>query len=274
MTTVLPVPSFNDPTPDQPQTHSHKVLWLVAAAFGLALAAWLGGLVVGPRGAIGAFGTSTPTKTPTPAQHSEALTSAAQGAPSTSLGHAPLPTLTPIPTANPTPTAVPTAYPTPANEPPAEWVEAVARSHGLDTTGSYIVVDQNNQQMHVVEGGRLVRILPVTTGDPRYGWTTPAWFGVIGDYWGTFQGRGGVWADDGWFLFARPSGSFLIHGLPYTQTSAGDKVYKGAGELGALPASNGCIRLAPADAAWFSARDPQGVPIIILPYTGLHGAQG
>lgn len=272
MTKVLPVHPSSDPTPDQPQAHSHKVLWLAAAAFCLALAAWLGSLVVGPRGAIGAFGTPTPTKTPTPAQETAAALASALG--SAPFGHAPLPTLTPIPTTIPAPTVVPTAYPTLGNEQPAEWVEAVARSHGLDTAGSYIVIDQNNQQMHVVEGGRLARVLPVTTGDPRYGWTTPAWFGVIGDYWGTFQGRGGVWADDGWFLFERPSGSFLIHGLPYTQTSAGDKVYKGAGELGALPASNGCIRLAPADAAWFSARDPQGVPIIILPYTGLHGAQG
>lgn len=251
----------------QPRAHSHKGLWLAVAALCLALAAWLGSLAIGPRGAIGAFGTPTPTKTPTPALQ-------AAGALTVELGQAPLPTLTPIPTANPTPTLTPVVLPTLANDPPAEWVEAVARTHGLDSAGSYVVVDQNNQQMHVVEGGRLVRILPVTTGDPRYGWTTPAWFGVIGDYWGTFQGRGGVWADDGWFLFERPSGSFLIHGLPYTQTSAGDKIYKGAGELGALPASNGCIRLAPADAAWFSSRDPQGVPIIILPYTGLHGAQG
>lgn len=267
MTEAPPSPHTS---PDRSQAHSHKVLWLAAAALCLSLAAWLGSLVVGPRGAIGAIGTPTPTKTPTPAQPIAA-------AAANTLGHAPLltpaaplrPDLPPVPTVAPPPAAALVAQPA-----PAAWVEAVARGHGLDTAGSYIVVDQNNQQMHVVEGGGLARILPITTGDPRYGWTTPAWSGVIGDYWGTFQGRGGVWADDGWFLFERPSGSFLIHSLPYTQTAAGDKVYKGANELGALPASNGCIRLAPADAAWFSARDPQGVAIIILPYTGLHGAQG
>lgn len=257
----------DNPPPTQPHTHSHRALWLVIAALALAVMGWAGSLAIHPRAAITAWGTATPTKTPLPAQ--EVADAAANN-----LSHASLPTLTPIPTPSPAPPSAPTAFPTPASEPPAAWVAAVASSHGLDTTRSYIVVDQNNQQMHVVEAGRLARILPVTTGDPRYGWTTPAWFGVIGDYWGTFQGRGGVWADEGWFLFDRPSGSFLIHSLPYTQTSGGDKVYKGTGELGALPASNGCIRLAPADAAWFSARDPQGVPIIILPYTGLHGAQG
>ncbi len=263
--TEAPPPS--SPSPDRPQAHSHRVLWLAAAVLGLALAVWLGSLAVGAGGATGAIGTPTPTKTPLAARQS-AETAASK------LAQAPLPTLTPLPTPVPPPTPAPAASPAPTQEPPADWVAAVARAHGLDTTGNYVVVDQNNQQMHVVESGRLARILPITTGDPRYGWTTPAWVGVIGDYWGTFQGRGGVWADEGWFLFDRPGGSFLIHSLPYTQTSTGEKVYKGAGELGALPASNGCIRLAPADAAWFSSRDPQGLPIIILPYTGLHGAQG
>jgi lipoprotein-anchoring transpeptidase ErfK/SrfK len=242
-------------------------LWLATAVLGLALTVWLGSLVVGAGGASGAIGTPTPTKTPLPAQQ-ETETAA------NALVLAPLPTITPIPTPMPTPGPAPIALPAPVAEPPAAWVEAIARAHGLDADDSFIVVDQNNQQMHVVEGGRLARILPVTTGDPRYGWTTPAWSGVIGDYWGTFQGRGGVWADEGWFLFDRPGGSFLIHSLPYTQTANGEKVYKGAGDLGAWPASNGCIRLAPADAAWFSSRDPQGLFIIILPYTGLHGAQG
>ncbi len=246
----------------------HRALWLVTGVVLLALAAWAGSLVFSPRAETSAFGTPTPTKTPTP------LVSAG-GDSGFLAAQAPLPTFTPTPTITPvvTPLSL-AAEPTPSDDLPAAWVRDVARGHRLDPAGAYIVVDQNNQQMHIVEKGRRLRILPITTGDPRNGWTTPAWSGVIGDYWGTFQGRGGVMADDGWFLFDQPSGSFLIHSLPYTLGADGEKIYKGARELGAMPASNGCIRLSPADAAWFSARNPQGVPIIILPYTGLHGAQG
>lgn len=248
--------------------HTHRALWLVTGVALLALVAWASSLIFNPRAETIASGVPTPTKTPTP------LASAGGGS-GFLVAEAPLPTFTPTPTITPVVTPLsPAVESTPSDDLPAAWVRDVARGHGLDPSGAYIVVDQNNQQMHIVAKGRLVRVLPITTGDPRYGWTTPAWSGVIGDYWGTFQGRGGVMADEGWFLFDQLSGSFLIHSLPYTLGSAGEKIYKGAGELGAMPASNGCIRLSPADAAWFSARNPRGLPIIILPYTGLHGAQG
>jgi len=239
--------------------------WLLIPIVILALIGWLTGLTT--LGAQSGNATPTPTKTPTPAGegwHDAGFV----------LKAAPLPTLTPPPT--PTPTATPAAVATaspPAPEVPL-WAQAAARAEGLDLAGSYIVVDQNNQQMAVMLGGRLLRLLHVTTGDPRYGWETPAWSGVVGPYWGTFQGRGGVWADDGWWLFAGPGGNFLIHSLPYLLGPDGSKRYQGADALGVMPASNGCIRLAPEDAAWFTALDPEGMPIIILPYTGLHGAQG
>lgn len=242
-------------------------IWPLALILGLALIGWLTGLTGLGAGAQGNSATPTPTKTPT-------LLAAGLRAPGFAFALAPLPTFTPLPTstATPTPTTVPTPV-TPAAELPL-WAEAAARAEGLDPTGSYIVVDQNNQQMAVIVGGRLLRLLHVTTGDPRYGWETPAWSGVVGPYWGTFQGRGGVMADDGWWLFSGPGGNFLIHSLPYTLGPDGRKHYRGADELGAMPASNGCIRLAPDDAAWFTALDPEGMPIIILPYTGLRGAQG
>lgn len=235
----------------------------------LALTGWLAGLTLG-HNVQGNGATPTPTKTPTPVVGGLR----APGFAFVPLARAPLPTPTPIPT--PTPTPIPTIAPTPlpAEAKPPLWAEAAARAEGLDPVGSYIVVDQNNQQMAVIVGGRLLRLLHVTTGDPRYGWETPAWSGVIGPYWGTFRGRGGVMADDGWWLFAGPGGNFLIHSLPYTLGPDGRKHYLGADELGAMPASNGCIRLAPDDAAWFTALDPEGMPIIILPYTGLRGAQG
>jgi lipoprotein-anchoring transpeptidase ErfK/SrfK len=106
--------------------------------------------------------------------------------------------------------------------------------------------------------------LAVTTGVPSQGWDTPAWFGLVGEYWGSFQGAGGVMADEGWWLFRR-GGNFLIHGLPYTLNAAGEKQYVGRDDLGAAPASHGCIRLDPEDARWFTDWQPQGKPIIILP---------
>lgn len=248
------------------------LLWLRGWPFILiivvpVLIGWLTGLTALSAGSQGRSAIPTPTKTPTPASHGSRQAEFV-------LMAVPLPTFTPPPT--PTPTATPTVVVTvvpPAPEAPL-WAQAAARVEGLDLAGSYIVVDQNNQQMAVIVGGRLLRLLHVTTGDPRYGWETPAWSGVVGPYWGTFQGRGGVMADDGWWLFEGPGGNFLIHGLPYLLGPDGSKLYQGADVLGVMPASNGCIRLAPADAAWFTALDPEGMPIIILPYTGLGGAQG
>jgi lipoprotein-anchoring transpeptidase ErfK/SrfK len=45
----------------------------------------------------------------------------------------------------------------------------------------------------------------------------------------------------------------------------GQKVYEDIEALGAFPASKGCIRLTPEDAAWFTEWNPKGVPIVILP---------
>ena len=223
----------------------------------VATMAWLGSLLLTPAAASGPLATATPTKTPPPAAPNEP--------PAARPVAVSLPTFTPVPT--PIPPTPPTTTPTPQpTNPPADWIIALAQEYGINPQGRYIVVDQDNQQMHIVDNGELVRLLDITTGDPALGWDTPAWFGVVGEYWGTFQGLGGVKADEGWWLFKR-GGNFLIHGLPYVLDDKGQKVYKGADDLGATPASRGCIRLAPDDARWFSAWQPQGVPIIILPYT-------
>ncbi len=240
--------------------------WLLGLAGILALVVLALGMVFSPNAATGVVSTPTPTKTPT----ASALAGAASGF---RAADAPLPT--PTPTATPLPTATPPATPDPDEPPaPAAWVVTVAEAHHIPPRGAYVVVDQNNQQMHVVRDGKVERILHVTTGDPRYGWDTPAWAGVIGSYWGTFQGRGGVMADEGWWLFNLNGGDYLIHGLPYHLSESGVKVYDGEASLGAAPASHGCIRLSPEDAAWFTAQKPTGMPIVILPYTGLRGAQG
>ncbi len=243
-----------------PDTISDRPLWLVIAVVLLAVLAWAGSLFVGTDVESSA-GTATPTKTPSLAEVADS-----SNHPPLS-GGALLPTLTPAPTATQLPLETPVANATSevvddsAVEP---WVVELAQTRGLNPLGRYIVIDQDNQLMHVIDEGRLTKLLEVTTGDPRYDWDTPAWFGVIGEFWGTFRGRGGVTADEGWWLFER-GGNFLIHGLPYTLDAAGNKHYKGEDYLGELPASSGCIRLSPDNAQWFSDWQPAGTPIIILP---------
>jgi lipoprotein-anchoring transpeptidase ErfK/SrfK len=102
----------------------------------------------------------------------------------------------------------------------------------------------------------------VSTGDEARGYRTPPWYGLIGEYAGTFQSFG-VYADEGWYLF-EDGGKILIHGAPYKLID-GQKVYEDMDALGVYPASHGCIRLAPEDAVWLTAWDPQGVPLVILP---------
>ncbi len=74
-----------------------------------------------------------------------------------------------------------------------------------------------------------------------------------------------MWADEAWYLY--PSlGSILVHSLPYLWHN-GYKVYLEADALGTRPASHGCIRLAPEDAAWLTAYNPQGALMTITdPY--------
>ncbi|RME81784.1 MAG: hypothetical protein D6775_12670 [Caldilineae bacterium] len=188
-----------------------------------------------------------------------------------------LPTATPTPARRSTPDPGPrnavTPVPTPGPAEPAEWLKDLARARGLNPEGDYIIVDQDHQQMHLVRNGIEERVLKISTGDPARGWDTPAWFGVVGEYWGTFRGQGGVRADHGWWLFER-GGNYLIHGLPYKLDAQGNKHYKGWDDLGETPASRGCIRLAPEDAAWFTEWEPEGVPIIILPYSAKARVQG
>jgi lipoprotein-anchoring transpeptidase ErfK/SrfK len=130
----------------------------------------------------------------------------------------------------------------------------------------YAYIDQGVQHMYVLEQGAVVRDIPCSTGLPFSNTYTPAWTGVVGEYWGTFFAYE-VYADEAWFLF-KSDGSILIHSLPYTATVAeGPKLYQDADLLGVRPASHGCIRISPEDALWFTAWDPEGVPITVTdPY--------
>lgn len=204
--------------------------------------------------------TPTPTvnaPTPTPA----ALIQAAQPA-------APLsPTATPVPASGATEQASP-----PPNPTPDPFLIDVAQANGIDPAGTYVIVNQNAQRMTIVEAGRVLRTLPISSGDPDRGWYTPAWTGKIGEYWGTFTANGAS-ADEAWYLF-QAGGSILIHSSPYTLAPDGSKIYQGVDELGVFPASRGCIRVAPEDAAWFSAWGPYDTPIVVLPWDGGTGREG
>ena len=196
--------------------------------------------------------TATPTRTPRP------VTITPPPIPLALAIFAPAATPTPAP-----PALAPQPPGTPAPMP--DWLAAVVRQYGMDVARRFIVIDLKTQKMLVWDpaaGEMPLRELPVSTGDESRGYRTPPWYGLVGQYAGTFQSFG-VYADEGWYLF-EDGGKILIHGAPYTLID-GRKVYEDMDALGAYPASHGCIRLAPEDAAWFTAWNPRGVPLVILP---------
>jgi lipoprotein-anchoring transpeptidase ErfK/SrfK len=173
------------------------------------------------------------------------LTATSTAKPTLTATSTPTPTFTPTPTPTSTPTSTP--WPTGTVHPPA-------------AVGKALVVDQEWQVLRVYEDGREVRTLPASTGQAPY--YTPAFTGRVRYYVGTFYSFG-VWADDAWYVFMA-AGEIYIHSLPYTK-SGDEKIYEGAEHLGVRPSSHGCIRLHPDDAAWLTAWNPGGVPIVVTP---------
>lgn len=188
--------------------------------------------------------TATFTATPSPTQ-------TAKPSPTPTATVSPTPTATASPTA--TATASPTASPTPDVTPLA--------FRNYPELPRYVYIDQGTQHVYVLEYGELVREIPCSTGLPNSDSYTPAWSGTVGDYWGTFFAYD-VYADEAWYLF-KSAGSILIHSSPYTLTAQEEKVYLDRDLLGQRPASHGCVRISPEDAAWFTAWGPQGVPITV-----------
>lgn len=195
--------------------------------------------------------TPTPTRTPRPGTVAPTLTVVEPPV----VAFTPTSAPTPVP-----PTATPATAVTP--EPLPADLAAVAAAYGIDPARRFIVIDPNTQQMTIWEPGQPVRKLPVSTGDEERGYRTPAWYGLVGKYWGTFHAFG-VYADEGWYLY-EDSGSVLIHGAPYKLVN-GQKVYQELDAIGNYPASRGCIRLRPEDARWFTEWKPEGVPLVVLP---------
>ena len=229
-----------------------RSVWLLAVSLGLIIVALWG---------IGAYSMYQKDRSPIvwPAPASTTLEQEETSVPT----HAPLsPTATPVSTIAPTlvpvktttrsgETVSPTSSPTPSPTPPIVPAE-----------GRFILVDQDTQLVHIYEDGVETRSLPCSTGLPDPQMNTPAWEGVVGEYWGTFFAYD-VYADEAWYLF-KSLGSILIHSSPYTIEN-GVKVYQDLEILGVRPASHGCIRLSPEDALWFTEWGPDGVPIVITP---------
>lgn len=239
------------------------LIFLVALA-GTVWAAWGPALMRVPARALWprAAATATPTRTPRPLTPAPTVALAAP--------EIPAPTATPQPT--PTPATVVTPEPLP------DILAKVVARYGMDPDRRFIVVDLAAQKMTIWDpaagahmAGQRLREMPVSTGDESRGYRTLAWYGLVGNYWGTFSSFG-VYADEGWYLF-EDAGSILIHGAPYKLVD-GQKVYEDMDALGAYPASRGCIRLAPEDARWFTDWQPQGVPLVILPRSWSERAGG
>ncbi len=185
----------------------------------------------------------------------------------------PRPTTTLRPTAMATPTLAPTITPRPTVTPSAAPRNGASprpsptHAFAFDTRPDldrYLYVDQMAQRMYVFERGELVREMPCSTGLPDDTTYTEAWEGSVGQYYGTFTSFG-VWADEAWYLYAS-LGNILVHSLPYVWRN-GYKIYLDRDALGVRPASHGCIRLAPEDAAWLTTYNPEGVLMTITdPY--------
>jgi lipoprotein-anchoring transpeptidase ErfK/SrfK len=174
-----------------------------------------------------------------------------------------IPTLQLPPTSSPTATSTPQLTATPSPAYPA--------TPAIPKRGRFLLVNQDEQMMHIYESGIEVRAIPVSTGRPVTNAFTPAWRGEVGDYWGSgpFLNTN-LWSDDMWYLFPGPEGSILIHSAPYIRD--GDvKIYDRLDALGVEPASRGCVRISPQDAEWLHAWDPVGVPIEITPWSGKIG---
>jgi lipoprotein-anchoring transpeptidase ErfK/SrfK len=138
----------------------------------------------------------------------------------------------------------------------------------IPATGRFLLVNQDEQKMHVYESGVEIHTIPVSTGAPVANAFTPPWRGAVGDYWGGGPFRDtDYWADYMWYLFPGEEGSILIHSVPYLRS--GDmKIYDRPDALGVRPASHGCVRISPEEAEWLKAWDPVGVPIEITPWSG------
>jgi hypothetical protein len=202
-----------------------------------------------------AVATATPTRTPRPSL------------PPAQLNLADPRIVAPGATATPTPTPMPTPGAEADATALSPFLQSVVARYQMDVARRFIVVDTDRQRMLIWDPGHPIHDIPVSTGDEARGFRTPAWYGLVGKYWGTFQSFG-TYADEGWFLYDALGGSILIHGAPYVLVD-GAKAYEDLGALGNYPASRGCIRLRPEDARWFTGWRPQGTPIVILPPAAL-----
>jgi lipoprotein-anchoring transpeptidase ErfK/SrfK len=191
--------------------------------------------------------TSTPTLRPTPTVQ---LLRQADGSPTSEAG----------PSAelrDPTPSPAMAGQDASTSLPPLPAVVRLRADH----TGRYLLIDQVTQTMHVFEGWRKIRELPISTGIPDPQTLTPEWSGFVGRYVGSFRSFG-TEQDDGWYLFSS-GGDILLHGAPYRLDGGGSKSYVDLEALGRRPSSHGCIRMDPQDAAWITAWNPEGVPVTI-----------
>ncbi len=207
---------------------------------------------------------ASPTPTLTTAESTSA-TLEPTPTPSAETSETPTPTERPLDKpASPSPTATATQRPVYTPTRPA----VPFGTPTIPATGRFLLVNQDEQKMHVYENGVEIRAIPVSTGAPVANAFTPPWRGVVGDYWGggPFRDKN-YWADYMWYLFPGEEGSILIHSVPYLRS--GDmKIYDRPDALGVRPASHGCVRISPEDAEWLKAWDAVGVPIEITPWSG------
>lgn len=141
----------------------------------------------------------------------------------------------------------------------------------VSTPNNYLIVDQSNQKMYVMNGAEIIRTILISTGADGY--DTPAWEGVVGAERTYFNTVDGQIADIGWKLFYARVGWVMIHTVPYTYKDyvGMEKIYHGLDALGSYRLSGGCIWVSDQDALWLQAWGVVGVPITISPKEEIGG---
>lgn len=120
-------------------------------------------------------------------------------------------------------------------------------------SGKRIVISVSEQTLRAYEGDRVVLSTPVSTG--AAGTPTPrGTFKVLSKETNHWSTKYGVWMPNA----MRFTGGYFIHALPLTP----DGRTIGAGSLG-RPASHGCVRVGPDDAARLFAWASNGTPVIV-----------
>lgn len=134
-----------------------------------------------------------------------------------------------------------------------------SRKTELDVTGKRIEISLKNQELRMIERGKVISVRKVSTGK----WSTPTPTGKFktkNKIPVAYSRAYGLYME--YWMAITPDGKVGMHALPYWRLKGGGKLYEGATHIG-TPVSHGCIRQTLADAKSLYAWAPIGTPVTI-----------